>query len=169
MVDFLVFELGDSPVVSVDSLADDLSLFASDLSDFRVLLFFSLEVLLLVLFEEGLVAVSAAGLFIGTGLLVVDDLVAGAELDGDVLAVALVAGVIEVAAEAAGEVAAVAAGEVEAAGVMLVETLAEGLALALVEAALFVVVPVVVVPVVVALVAPVVLLVTPNVLGTVTP
>jgi hypothetical protein len=112
------------------------------------LLFFSLE-LVLVLFDDGLVALSAAGLLVVPGLF--DDLVFGDALTagaGVNVAWAFVAGVI-VAAVAGVDVAPVT-----------------GAALALVEAALLVVVPVVVVPVVV---VPVVVADTPNVDGTVTP
>jgi hypothetical protein len=153
---FLVFELGDSLSVA-DSVFGDFSVFASDFSDFLVLLFsallfFSLEVL--VLFDDGLVALSEAGLFVVPGLFVVegDFVVAGAAVAETIgFVVALVAGVM------------VAATDAVAAGVIVAPTLAvaAGVALALVEAALVVVVPVVVVPVVVAD--------TPNVVGTVTP
>jgi len=138
LVDFFVFGLGDSSVA--DSLLGDFSVLASDFSDFLVLLFsaallfFSFEVLLLVLF--GLVAVSAAGLLVVAG----DFLVGAADAEGDVFAVALAAGVV------AGTDAVVA-------GVVVAPTLAvvAGEALAFVEAALVVVVPVVpVVPVEVA-------------------
>jgi hypothetical protein len=136
--DFFVFggELDGSVVVlSVAvSLLGAASVFGAD---FLELLFFSLE-LLLVLFDDGLVALSsAAGLvfFSADGLLVVfDDLV-------DAVGEAFVLGV------------AVAATLAVAAGVIVAPTLAAGagVAVALVEAALFVVVvaPVVVVPVVV--------------------
>lgn len=134
MLDFLVFELGDSLVLSVaDSLFGDFSVAASD---FFELLFFSLE--LLVLFEDGLVAFSAAGLLVVAG----DFVVAGDEFtgdkDGDGFTVALVAGVM------------VAPTDADAAGVIVAPTLAAGVALALVDPAVFVVVvaPVVVVPVV---------------------
>ena len=127
--DFFVFELeldGSVVVLSVAvSLLGSASVFAAD---FLELLFFSLE-LLLVLFDDGLVSLSAAGL-----LVVFDDLV-------DAVGEAFVLGV------------AVAATEAVAAGVIVAPTLAvvAGVALALVEAALLVVVvaPVVVVPVVV--------------------
>jgi hypothetical protein len=113
------------------------------------LLFFSLVLflsLVLVLFEDGLVALSDAGLFVAAGLFVVDDLVEGDADDGGLalgtdFAVAL--------ADAAGAV--VGATDAEAAGVMVAPTLAvaAGVALASVEPVTFVVVPVVaVVPVV---------------------
>lgn len=159
LLDFLVFELGDSLVVLsvADSLLGDFSVFASDFSDFfellfSALLFFSLELLLL----DGLDALSAAGLlavedfvdFAGEG-----EVAAGeSEAIGLAFAVALVVGVV------------VAAG----AGVIVAPTLAvaAGVALALVEAAVLVVVPVVV-PVVV--VPVVVEALTPKVVGTLTP
>ena len=146
MVDFLVFELGDSLVLSVaDSLFGDFSVLASDFFEllfFSVALLFSAALLVeLVLFDDGLVALSAAGLFVvAAGLLVVDDdfaeaegLVAGIGLG---FTLALAAGVM------------VAPTDAVAAGVMVAPTLAAGVALALVEAAVFVVVPVVVVPLV---------------------
>jgi hypothetical protein len=157
LVDFFVFELGDSLVgsVVVDSLAAAGSVVASDFCDFLLLLF-------VLLFDDGLVAVSAAGLFVVAGDLVVDDLdegdavVAGAALD---FTVGLAAGVV------------VAATDAVAAGVIV----PAGLALALVEAEVFVVVlgaVVVVAPVVVdpVVVEPVVVdALTPKVAGTVTP
>lgn len=130
--DFFVFGLelaGSVVVLSVAvSLFGAVSVFASD--------FFEL---LFVLFDDGLVALSAAGLFVvEAGLFVVEALLAGVAV---AFAVALVDGVI------------VAATDAVAAGVIVAAALADaaGLALALVEAALFVVVvaPVVVVPVVV--------------------
>ena len=150
MVDFLVFELGDSLVVAsvVDSVAGDFSVFGSDFSLFFELLFFSL----------GLVAVSAAGLFVVAG-----DLVVVAFVEGE----GLIAGTglgftVEVAAGVM-----VAAADAVAAGVIVAATLAEaaGVALAFVEADVLVVVlgaVVVVVPVVVDAL-------TPKVAGTVTP
>lgn len=134
LLDFFVFELGDSLVLSVaDSLLGDFSVFASALSDFFVLLFFSLEVL--VLFDDGLVALSAAELFVVAGLFAVvgDFVVVGANVaEGIGLMLALAEGVM------------VAATDAEAAGVMVAPTVAAGVALAFVEAALVVVVPVVV-------------------------
>lgn len=151
MVGFLVvFEVEDSVEFS-DSLFGDFSVFASvffvrlEESAFvlveSALLFFSV-----VLFIDGLVALSAAGLFV-----VVDDLVegdavvAGTGLGvGFVLTVALADGVM--VAEADGVM--VAAADAVAAGVMVAPTLAvgAGVALAFVEAVTPVVVPVVVVP-----------------------
>jgi hypothetical protein len=141
--DFFVLELelvGSVVVLSVAvSVLGAASVFGAD---FLELLFFSLE-LLLVLFEDGLVALSAAGLvvFSAAGLLVVFDALV------DALGEAFVLGV------------AVAATDAVAAGVIVAPTLAEvaGVGLALVDAALFVVVvapvvvlgAVVVVPVVV--------------------
>ena len=142
MLDFLVlFELGDSLVLSVlvDSLAD-CSAFV---------LFFVL------LFDDGLVALSAAGLFVVAGDFVVDDLDEG---DG------VVAGLGFTVEDAAGVV--VAATDAVAAGVIVAAAVAAGVALALVEADVLVVVVlgavVVVVPVVVEAL-------TPKVDGTVTP
>jgi hypothetical protein len=132
LLDFFVFKLGDSLVLSVaDSLLGDFSVFASAFSDFLVLLFFSLDAL--VLFDDGLVALSAAGLFVAAGLLVVDGDFVGANVpEGIGLVLALADGVM------------VAAADAEAAGVMVAPTVAAGVALALVEAALVGVVPVVV-------------------------
>jgi hypothetical protein len=134
--DFFVFPLeldGSAVVLSVAvSLLGAASVFAAD---FLELLFFSLE-LLLVLFEDGLVALSAAGLvvFSADGLLVFDDFV-DAVGEGFVLGVAVAA------------TDAVAAGVIVAAALAVVA----GVGLAFVEPALLVVVfaPVVVVPVVV--------------------
>jgi hypothetical protein len=138
LVDFFDFELGDSLVLLsvADSLVGDFSVVACV---FFVLLFFSLVLVLglfsLVLFEAGLVALSAAGLFVVAGDLVAGDgVIAGTGVgDGFVLTLALADGVMVAAADAA--------------GVMVAPTLAvaAGVALAFVEA----VVPVVVVPVVV--------------------
>jgi hypothetical protein len=143
--DFLDFELGDSLVFSVaDSLLGDFSVLASGFFVLLFvesalllvdsgLLFFSL-VLVLVLFEDGLVALSAAGLLVDAG-----DFVSGTEADGAGETVsegfALVVGVMVAAADAV------------AAGVMVAPALAvaAGGALAFVDA----VTPVVVVPVVV--------------------
>ncbi len=145
LLDFLVlFELGDSLVFSVlvDSLAGDCSAFV---------LFFVL------LFDEGLVALSAAGLFAVAGDFVVDAL---AEADGLVAG----AGLGFTVEDAAG--VAVAATDAVAAGVIVAAAVAAGVALALVEAEVLVVVVlgavVVVVPVVVEAL-------TPKVAGTVTP
>jgi hypothetical protein len=131
----LDFELGDALVLSVaDSLVGDFSVLASD---FFVLLFFSL-----VVFEEGLVALSAAGLLLVAGLFVVaGDFVVAAAVDatlGDGFTLALADGVVVAATDALGD----------AAGVIVAPTLAvaAGVALALVEAFTPVVVPVVVVP-----------------------
>ena len=162
LLDFLVFEVGDSLVVSVDSLAADLSVFAEDFFE----LLFSELLLFSVLLVFGLVALSAAGLLEVDGLLVLvapGDLVvvAGAgdrEEAGDGFTLALVAGVMVAAAE----------GDAAVVGVIV----AAGLALAFVEAAVLDVVPVVpvVVPVVVVPVVPVVVVaLTPKVDGTVTP
>ena len=139
MLDFFVFELGVSLVVSVvvDSLGDA-SVFASD--------FFLLFELLLVV---GLSALSAAGLFVVAGDLVVEDFA------GETLGVAFGAGVIVAATDA------VAAGVIVAAALAV----AAGVALAFVEADVLVVVlgaVVVVVPVVLDAL-------TPKVVGTVTP
>ena len=159
MLDFLVFEVGDSLVVSVDSLAADFSVFAEDFFE----LLFS-ELLFSELLVFGLVALSAAGLLEVDGLLVLvalGDFVVGAAGDseeaGDGFTLALVAGVVVAAAE----------GDAAVAGVIV----AAGLALAFVEAAVLDVVPVVpVVPVVVVPVVPVVVVaLTPKVVGTVTP
>ena len=154
MLDFLVFELGDSLVVSVDSLFGDFSVFASDFSLFFVLLLVESVVaasVLLFLSLFGLVLLSAAGLFV-----VVDDFVEGEGL----MAGTGLGFTVELAA---GDV--VAATDAVAAGVMVAPTLAvaAGVALAFVEPVTLVVVPgaVVVVPLVVA--------VTPKVVGTVTP
>jgi len=121
-----------------DSLLGDFSVLASV---FFVLLFFSLVLVLVlglfsvVLFEDGLVALSAAGLFDVAGLFVVGGAVIAGATVGDGLAAALADGVM------------VAAADADAAGVIVAPTLAvaAGVALAFVEA----VVPVVVVPVVV--------------------
>ena len=135
------FELGDSLVLlSVeDSLVGDFSVLASV---FFVLLFVESALLFfsLVLFEDGLVALSAAGLFA-----VVDDLIEG---DGESAGIgvgegfALTDGVMVAAADAA--------------GVMVAPTLAvaAGVALAFVEAVTPVVVPAVVPVVVVPVVVP---------------
>jgi hypothetical protein len=154
LLDFLVFELGDSLVVSVESLFGDFSVFVSDFSVFFVVLLGESVVAasVLLFFALLLVELSAAGLFV-----VVDDFVEGEALfsvTGLGLAVEVAAGVV------------VAATEAVAAGVMVAPTLAvaAGVALAFVEPVTLVVVPgavVVVVPLVVAL--------TPNVVGTVTP
>jgi hypothetical protein len=156
LLDFLVFELGDSLVVSVESLFGDFSVFASDFSLFLVLLLGESELVaasvLLFFSLFGLVLLSAAGLFV-----VVEDFVEGEGLmAGTGLGFALVV--------AAGEV--VAATDAVAAGVMVAPTLAvaAGVALAFVEPVTLVLVlgaVVVVVPLVVA--------VTPKVVGTVTP
>jgi hypothetical protein len=137
--DFFVFGVDDSLLSVADSLLGALSVFASEaFSDLFVLLFFSLA--LLVLFDDGLVALSAAELFVEAGLLVVagDFVVAGANVaEGSGLVVALADGVMVAATDAA--------------GVMVAPTVAAGEALAFVEAALVEVVPVVT-PVVVPLV-----------------
>jgi len=124
--DFFVFGLELDGSVAVLSVAVSLlgaavSVFASDFLE-----------LLFVLFDDGLVALSAAGLLVEAGLFVVEALVVGA---ADAFAVALAAGVMVAATDGAGVM--VAAGA--------------GVALAFVEGAVFVVVvaPVVVVPVVV--------------------
>jgi len=150
LLDFLVFELGDSLVVAsvlVDSLAGSFSAFVSD--------FFVLFELLLV---DGLEALSAAGLFVVAGDLVVDDFDEGDGLiAGTGLGFTVEAGVV------------VAATEAVAAGVIVAAAVAAGLALAFVEADVLVVVfgAVVVVPVVV---VPVVVdALTPKVAGTLTP
>ena len=146
MEDFLVFGVDDSLLSVALSLLGAFSVFASEaLSAFFVLLFsallfFSLE--LLVLFDDGLVPLSVAELFVVAGLLVVagDFVVAGDDVaEGNGLVVALADGVI------------VAATDAEAAGVIVAPAVAAGVALAFVEAALVEVVPVVV-PVVVPLV-----------------
>lgn len=137
----MVLELGDSLVLSAaDSLLGDFSVFASDLFElllvdsallFSALLFFSLEVLL---FDDGLVALSAAGLLVA-------ELFLEGEFAGDEEGEAFAAGVMVAPTEA------VAAGVIVAlvAGV----TVAAGVAAAFVEAGvLVVVVPVVVVPLV---------------------
>lgn len=150
MLDFLVFELGDSLVVAsvlVDSLAGAFSVFVS--------LFFVL------LFDDGLVALSAAGLLVVVEDLLVDDLVEGDGLiagTGLGFTVEVAAGVVVAATEAVG------------AGVLVAAAVEAGDALALVEAEVLVVVlgaVVVVVPVVTPVVL--VLALTPNVDGTVTP
>jgi hypothetical protein len=140
LVDFFVFELGDSLVgsVVVDSLSSDFSVFASD---FLVLLF---EVLF------GLVARSAAGLVEVAGALLVGagDFVPSTLGFGLTLGFAVEAGVVVAATEA----------------------VAAGLALALVEADVLVVVFGAVVVVVPVLVVPLVVeALTPNVVGTLTP
>lgn len=146
LLDFFDFALGDSlALLSVaDSLFGDFSVVACV---FFVLLFFSLVLGLfsLVLFEDGLVSLSAAGLLLEAGLfVVVDDLVESAGVVGGItvsdgfVTLALADGVMVAAADAA--------------GVMVAPTLAvaAGVALAFVEALVLVVVaPVVVVPVVV--------------------
>jgi hypothetical protein len=155
LLDFLVFELGDSLVVSVESLFGDFSVFASDFSLFFVLLLVESVVaasVLLFFSLFGLVLLSAAGLFV-----VVDDFV-----EGEGLMAGTGLGFVEVVA--AGDV--VAATDAVAAGVMVAPTLAvaAGVALAFVEPVTLVLVlgaVVVVVPLVVA--------VTPKVVGTVTP
>lgn len=129
--DFLDLDLAESvelSVVVVDSL---LGAFSVAASVFFVLLFFSV-----VLFEDGLVALSA-------GVLVVDDFadgVIGGTGDGFALTLALADGVV----------LADTAGVAEADGVMVAPTLAvaPGVALAFVEALVFVVVAPLVVPVV---------------------
>jgi hypothetical protein len=129
--DFFVFGVDDSLLSVADSLLGAFSVFASvAFSDFFVLLFFSLE--LLVLFDDGLVALSAAGLFVEAGLFVVAGDFVGAVAEATGLVLALAAGVMVEAADA------------EAAGVMVAPTVAAGVALAFVDAALVVVVPVVV-------------------------
>ena len=150
MVDFLVFEAGVSLVASVlvDSVVADFSVFASD--------FFELFGLLLV---EGLVAVSAAGLFVVGGLFVVFGVTDAVEVAGVLVGIALgvpvAAGVVVAATDA------VAAGVIVAAALEV----AAGLALTFVDADVLVVVlgaVVVFTPVVVDAL-------TPNVAGTVTP
>ena len=144
MLDFLVFELGDSVVLSVaDSLLGDFSVLASDFFEllfFSVVLLFSAALLVeLVLFDEGLVALSAAGLLVAGLFVVVDDFVEAEGLTAGTglgFTLALAAGVM------------VAPTDAVAAGVIVAPTLAAGVALALVEAAVLVV-PVVVAPVVV--------------------
>lgn len=140
--DFFVFGGDDSLLSVAVSLLGAFSVFASAaLSDFFVLLFsallfFSLE--LLVLFDDGLVALSAE-LFVVVELFVLAGDFVGDVAEGSGLVVALADGVI------------VAATDAEAAGVMVAPTVAAGLALAFVVAAVVEVVPVVV-PVVVPLV-----------------
>jgi hypothetical protein len=134
--DFFVFGVDDSVLSVADSLLGAFSVLISEaFSDFFVLLFSALLFLsleLLVVFDDGLVALSAE-LFVLAGDFV--DAVA----EGSGLVVALADGVI------------VAATDAEAAGVMVAPTVAAGVALAFVVAAVVEVVPVVV-PVVVPLV-----------------
>jgi hypothetical protein len=136
--DFFVFGVDDSVLSVAVSLLGAFSVVASAaFSERFVLLFFSLE--LLVLFEDGLVALSSVGLFVLVEVFVDAGDFAGAVDEGSGLVVALADGVM------------VAATDADAAGVMVAPTVAAGVALALVEAALVLVVPVVV-PVVVPLV-----------------
>ena len=143
MEDFFVFGVDDSLLSVAVSLFGAFSVLASEaFSDFFVLLFsallfFSLEVLLL--FDDGLVALSSAELFVLVELFVLAGDLVGPVAEGSGLGVELADGVM------------VAAADAEAAGVMVAPTVAAGVALAFVDAALVEVVPVVV-PVVVPLV-----------------
>jgi hypothetical protein len=140
--DFFVFGLDDSVLSVAVSLLGAFSVVASAaFSERFVLLFFSLE--LLVLFEDGLVTLSSAGLFVLVEVFVDAGDFAGAVDEGSGLVVALADGVM------------VAATDADAAGVMVAPTVAAGVALAVVEAALVLVVPVVV-PVVAPVVVPLV-------------